>query len=90
MASLVVVSWRDIPAQVIVRQGRVSARRELSRRFIESIDRAAMKAGLAGTNDYPDQWRRASPVPCGDDIEAEADRAVEAIEADYTPKSSDS
>ena len=41
MAELVILSWRDIPAQVVVKQGRRSAKRELSKRFIEAIDRAA-------------------------------------------------
>jgi hypothetical protein len=45
MASLIVLFWRDIPAQVIVRAGRQSAKRELPLRFTEAIDRAAMRAG---------------------------------------------
>jgi hypothetical protein len=83
MASLTVVYWRDIPAQGIVRQGRASAKRELSTRFIEAIDRAALRSGLAESDGYLAQWRRADPVPCGDDLEAEAERAVQEIEARY-------
>ena len=42
MAQRMIVYWRDIPAQVIVRRGRVSAKRELPERFVHAIDRAAM------------------------------------------------
>ena len=42
MASLIILYWRDIPSQVIVKAGRSSAKRELSERFIRAIDAAAM------------------------------------------------
>ena len=44
MANLIVLYWRDIPSQVIVKAGRASAKRELSERFIRAIDAAAMHA----------------------------------------------
>ena len=84
MAEKVVVYWRDIPAQVIVKAGRKTAKRQLSERFEQAIDRAAMRAKLTGTDAYLEQWRRADPVPCGDDLEAEAAAAAEALEAEYT------
>ena len=37
-ANLIIVYWRDIPAQVIVKKGRTSAKRELTLRFTEAID----------------------------------------------------
>ena len=83
MADLVILSWRDIPAQVLVKQGRKSAKRELSKRFIEAIDRVAMREGAVGTDTYLDQWRRSDPVPCGDDLEAEAQAAADRLERDY-------
>lgn len=45
MADLIVVYWKDIPAQVKVRRGRETLRRELSSRFAEAIDMAAMRSG---------------------------------------------
>ena len=83
MADMILVCWRDIPAQVIVRRGRASAKRELSKRFIEAIDRCAMRAKAASADDYLADWRRAAPVPCGDDLEAEADASAARIEAEY-------
>lgn len=81
MADLVIVYWRDIPAQVIVKQGRKSAKRELSARFSEAIDMAAMRSGAADTDAYLEEWRRAAPVAVGDDLEAEADKAAAELEA---------
>ena len=84
MAQLQVVYWRDIPAQVIVKAGRRNvAKRELSLRFTEAIDMCAMRTGAAETDDYLAEWRRADPIEVGDDLEAEAEKAASALEAEY-------
>lgn len=83
MARLTIVYWRDIPAQVIVKAGRQAAKRQLSPRFESAIDRAAMKARLRDTDSYLAEWRRAAPVACGEDLEAEAQAAAEGLERDY-------
>jgi hypothetical protein len=82
MASLSVIWWRDIPAQVTAREGRRSTKHILPGRFQEAIDRAAVKAGLAGTDDYLAQWRRESR-DCGDDLDAEVAAEVKLLEAAY-------
>jgi hypothetical protein len=84
MAQLTVVYWRDIPAQVIVKQGRQSAKRQLTERFEKAIDRAAMRANLRDTDAYLGQWRRADPITCSDDLEAEAEAAAARLETDYS------
>ena len=84
MAQLIIVYWRDIPAQVIVKAGRQAAKRQLSERFETAIDRAAMKAKLRDTDSYLAEWRRATPGACGDELEAEAEAAAERLEQDYT------
>lgn len=83
MADLIIVYWRDIPAQIMVRQGRRTAKRELPARFAEAIDMAAMRSGASGTDDYLAEWRRGEPVAVGDDLEAEADRAATEIETQF-------
>ena len=83
MADLIIVYWRDIPAQIIVKKGRANAKRELSLRFTEAIDMCAMRTGAGGTDDYLAEWRKADPIPVGDDLEAEADRALADYEAKY-------
>jgi Virulence factor len=80
MASLIVISWRDVPAQVVVKRGRETAKVQLSQRFQEAVDRAAMRAGRGSSDAYLEDWRRAPPQPCGDDLQA----AAESIEARYT------
>ena len=83
LAQLIITYWRDIPAQVTVKKGRQTAKRELSTRFSETIDMAAMKDGATGTDDYLAEWRRSDPVEVSDDIEAEADKAAEELEARF-------
>jgi hypothetical protein len=83
MADRIIVSWRDIPAQVIIKQGRKTAKRELSLRFTEAIDMCAMRTGAAETDDYLAEWRKSDPVAVSDDLEAEADKAAADIEAAY-------
>lgn len=83
MASLIVLYWRDIPSQVIVKAGRTSAKRELSERFVRAIDAAAMHAHAQDADAYLAEWRRSEPVPCGDDLEAEAEAAAQRFEAEY-------
>src|SRR3954453_22226939 len=83
MADLIVVYWRDIPAQVIVKKGRQNAKRELPLRFTEAIDMCAMRTGAGGTDDYLAEWRKADPVPVGDDLEAEVEKAFQNIDTTY-------
>ncbi len=83
MPQLTLVYWRDIPAQVIVRAGRQTAKRELPLRFTEAIDMAAMRSGAAETDAYLAEWRRADPVEVGGDLEAEAEKAAVALDRDY-------
>ncbi len=82
MAQLITVYWHDIPAQVIAKLGRQSAKRELSPRFQEAIDRAAMVSGEHGTDAYLAAWRRHVGT-CGDDLDAEAAAAASRIEIEF-------
>ena len=83
MAERIVVYWRDIPAQLMVRIGRRAERRELPERFIQAIDRAAMRVGARDSDSYLAQWRRGTPEPCGDDLAAEADAALVTLLDEY-------
>lgn len=84
MADKIIVYWRDIPAQVIVKAGRRNvAKRELSLRFTEAIDMCAMRVGAKDSDAYLAEWRKADPVSVGDDLEAEAEAAAAEIEATY-------
>jgi hypothetical protein len=83
LADRVIVYWRDIPAQIIVKEGRKTAKRELPLRFTEAIDMCAMRVGARDTDAYLAEWRRGAPEPCGDDLEAEADAALAELESEY-------
>ncbi len=99
MAKITIVYWRDIPAQVIAKPERKSGRRsapgsgpspvkkELSLRFQEAIDRAAMRAGRSDSNDYLDEWRRdtreCTPQE-NENLELTVDQFVESLENEYT------
>ena len=83
MAQRTIIFWRDIPAQVLVKRGRTTEKRELPERFIQAIDQAAMKSGAGDTDAYLAEWRRGDPTPCGDDLASEADAAVAEIVATY-------
>ena len=76
---VVVIFWRDIPAQVNARAGGEKHRVVLPRRFQRAIDDAAMVAGKKTASEYVGEWRRVSvPVPDGatftDAADAEAAR----------------
>lgn len=54
----IVVCWRDIPSQVIVKNGRKRARALLSPRFQQAVDRAAMRARKHSEDAYMSEWVR--------------------------------
>jgi hypothetical protein len=69
VATLTVISWRDIPAQVVAKEGRRTAKAMLGLRFQVAIDRAATRAGKKAMDDY---------------LEAEAAAEVARIEQTFT------
>ncbi|MEC9265450.1 MAG: virulence factor [Pseudomonadota bacterium] len=84
MAQLIIVYWRDIPAQVIAKKGRRDqVKIVLEERFEKAIDRAAMRGGARSTDDYLAEWRKADPVEVSDDLEAEARTVADKLEAEY-------
>lgn len=84
MAELIIVYWRDIPAQVIAKTGRRNqVKVELDQRFAKAIDIAAMKGGARDADDYLADWRKAAPVEVSDDLAGEADSVARRLEEDY-------
>ena len=84
MASLIVISWRDIPAQVIVKRGRDTAKVQLSARFQEAVDRAAMRAGKGSSEAYLADWKRSEPRPCGEYLQTEAAAEAARLESRFS------
>ena len=85
----IVVSWRDIPSQVIVKQGRKRARALLSSRFQQAVDRAAMRARKRSEDAYMSEWvRDRSNVESVDgmqpDLQSLADGIARDLECSYS------
>lgn len=58
----IIVYWRDIPSQVIVKQGRNKGKVLLAPRFQDAIDRAAMRARKRNSDSYMKEWKRIRSV----------------------------
>jgi len=82
MATLTVIWWRDIPAQVLARDGRRASKVVLHPRFQVAIDKAASRAGKRAYNDYIEEWRKVARA-CGDDLEAEVTAESDRLETEY-------
>jgi Virulence factor len=83
MPDVVVVFWRDIPAQVIVGKGRAASKVKLTERFEQAIDRCAMKVGARDADAYLAEWRKAEPYSVdGDQAEIAATEAAR-LEAEF-------
>ena len=82
-ATLTVIYWRDIPAQVTAKAESGTSRAQLSDRFQKAIDAAAMKADLVEMDLYLEEWRQEAR-PCGSDLEAEVASEVARLESAYT------
>ena len=79
---IITVYWRAIPAQVIAKRGRESVKAQLSQRFHDAIDRAAMRAGQGSSDAYLADWKRVN-AECGEDLQAEVDAAAARLEGEY-------
>ena len=83
MHDVIIVYWRDIPAQVIVGKGRRATKMQLSERFEQAIDRAAMKSNQKSTDDYLAEWRKAKPFKVEGKPENIAKEEAEKLEVEY-------
>ena len=84
MVKVVLISWRDIPAQVVVQRGRTREKAQLSQRFYEAIDRAAMRAGKGSSDAYIAEWKReASRLETSDDLKDIAANEINRLETEY-------
>ena len=86
MATHQILYWKDVPAQVRVFEGKKRISRPMPDRFQTEIDRIAMKEGLAGSDEYLDQWqwteRRERRGDAGEVLSA----LLQELEAEYDNK----
>jgi hypothetical protein len=83
MAQLITIWWRDIPMQVIARDGRRNEKRVLDKRFQFAVDKAAMNAGRKSYGDYIEEMQRSERQAEGD-LVALVDAELARLEAAYT------
>ena len=79
---VIVIYWRDIPAQVNAQEGRDRHQVVLGGKFQRAIDRAKRKAKIYTADEEVAQWRRESR-PITGDLASEAKAAADAIEHEY-------
>ena len=84
MPDVTIIYWRDMPAQVMVGRGRKATKIQLPERFEQAIDRAAMKSGAAGTDEYLAGMRRGEPYVLDGDDAAVASAEAARLDRDYT------
>ena len=80
---LIIIMWRDIPAQI---NGKVGGDRHqvmLPHRFQKAIDRAAMVAEKKTAQEYVGEWRRTTHPVVGDLVEC-VDTTAATIEREFT------
>ena len=80
---VVVIMWRDIPAQVNGQDGRERHQVLLSDKFQRAIDRAKRKAKIVTAQEDVAQWRRISRAFDGD-VRQAAQSEADRLEADYS------
>ena len=80
---VVVILWRDIPAQINGRVGEQRHQAILPHRFQKAIDRAAMVAGKKTAQEYVGEWRRTS-YPLTGELAETIDSIAASIEVEFT------
>jgi hypothetical protein len=80
---VVVIMWRDIPAQINGKVGEDKHGVVLPHRFQKAIDRAAMVAGKKTAQEYVGEWRRTSYPVAGALVET-VENIAATIEAEFT------
>ena len=82
-SEVVVIMWRDIPAQINGKHGEDRHQVMLPHRFQKAIDRAAMVAGKKTAQDYVGEWRRTNHPLTGELVET-VDQIAATIEREFT------
>jgi hypothetical protein len=80
---VIVIMWRDIPAQVNAQMGRERKQVQLAEKFQRAIDRAKRKAHIYTAEEDIAQWRRVS-LPLVGDMTAAAQREADRLDSEYS------
>ena len=75
MTTYTILYWQEIPSLIEAKDGESTTKTQLSERFQDLIDKAAMRRGLAGTDSYIEGFNKGAPIET-DGTPAEATRLV--------------
>jgi hypothetical protein len=82
VAQLKIVYWRDIPGQVVFKEGRRNTRLRLSARFMKAIERAAYRLKKQQKAALFEPWHDVSQAIDGD-VREQAQLLIKQLEEQY-------
>ena len=83
MAQLKIVFWRDIPGQIVIREGRRSTRLRLPARFMKAIERASYRLKKTQQDAMFEPWHDVAQ-PFEGDVTQQARQLLQQLEKHYT------
>jgi hypothetical protein len=86
MAKYQILYWKEIPAQVKVFDGAKAISRQLPPRYQVEIDRVAMEQGLAGSDDYLNQWHWSAKLERAGSAQEVLESVTQELLAEWDPK----
>lgn len=86
MAEYRVLSWRGIPAQVKAYGAEGTLAAPMPGRYQTEIDRVAMREGLAGTDDYLQQWKWSRRATRAGNARQVLDEVIAELTAAWDPR----
>ena len=86
MHDVIIVYWRDIPAQILIGKGRSARKILLSEKFENTIDICAMKTDSKDMESYLKYWRKSEPLIHDGETDRAAEIEAKKIETIYNNK----
>lgn len=86
MAKYQILYWKGIPAQVKAFDGTRPISRQLPERYQIRIDQVAMQEGLAGSDEYLNQWHWAAKLDRPGSAEEVLESICQELIAEWDPK----
>ncbi len=83
MAQLKIVYWRDIPGQVVYKEGRRNTRLRLPGRFMKAIERAAYRLKKQNKDALFEPWHDVGQTIDGD-VKEQAHLLIRQLEEQYS------
>jgi hypothetical protein len=83
VAQLKIVFWRDIPGQIVIREGRRSTRMRLPARFMKAIERASYRLKKTQQDAMFEPWHDVTQ-PFDGDVTQQARQLLQQLETHYT------